>query len=223
MQCSAKNFQNLGQYPAYFEKVGTFPKIVGHKPLIATLNQKKINYGNTKDFNFTSNYHNYVYECMLTGPDTCNKMNFTNSLKIVCSLFVFLTTTVFCRARDPARISRKFQQSCGRNILVANLVAAEFYEIINFFTVYGFYWLSSIKNKDIIGAKMKALAKRKVKLFTIPRSFNFYTHSSSHLIISRAFPARWRGTGQSRIRPRYSDCTRCNYATASNFSISPSD
>ena len=33
---------------------------------------------------------------------------------------------VFCRGRDPARISRKFQESRGRNTLVANLVAAEF-------------------------------------------------------------------------------------------------
>ena len=33
---------------------------------------------------------------------------------------------VFCRGRDPARILRKFQQSCGRNTLVVNLVAAEF-------------------------------------------------------------------------------------------------
>ena len=36
----------------------------------------------------------------------------------------------------------------GRNTLVANLVAAEFSEIINFLTVYGLYWLSSITKKD---------------------------------------------------------------------------
>ena len=34
----------------------------------------------------------------------------------------------------------------------------------------------------IICAKMKVLVKGKVKLFTIPRSFNFYTPSGSHLI-----------------------------------------
>ena len=101
---------------------------------------------------------------------------------------------VFCRGRDPARIWRKFQQSHSGNTLVANLVPAEFLEIINFFTVYGFYWPSSIKKRDkiwidfIICAKMKALGKRKVKLFTIPRSFNFYTHSSSHLIYQKGFP-----------------------------------
>ena len=33
---------------------------------------------------------------------------------------------VFCRGRDPARISRKFQQSRSQNTLVANLVMAEF-------------------------------------------------------------------------------------------------
>ena len=36
------------------------------------------------------------------------------------------TLAVFCRGRDLARISRKFQQSRSRNTLVANLVAAEF-------------------------------------------------------------------------------------------------
>ena len=30
LQCSAKKFQNWGQCPTTFEKVGTFPKIVGH-------------------------------------------------------------------------------------------------------------------------------------------------------------------------------------------------
>ena len=35
-------------------------------------------------------------------------------------------SAVFCRGSDPARISRKFQQSRSRNILVANLIAAEF-------------------------------------------------------------------------------------------------
>ena len=39
---------------------------------------------------------------------------------------LFFYTSEFCRGRDPARISRKFQQSRGRNTLVANLVAAEF-------------------------------------------------------------------------------------------------
>ena len=59
--------------------------------------------------------------------------------------------TEFCRGRDPARISRKFQQSRGRNTLVANLVAAEFSEIINFLTVYGLYWSSSIKKRIKLG------------------------------------------------------------------------
>ena len=32
MQCSAEEFQNLGQCPTTFEKMGTFPKIVDITP-----------------------------------------------------------------------------------------------------------------------------------------------------------------------------------------------
>ena len=46
-KCSAKKFQNWGQCPTTFDKVGTFPEIVGHKPVNGLEPQKSYGKQNT--------------------------------------------------------------------------------------------------------------------------------------------------------------------------------